>query len=363
MRSRNSHAPAGGRRRDSSSPRPRRAREQGQALVAAMCHEFRTPLNAILGLSQLLSSDNTLSADARRRVQGIERAGAHLLRLIEEALEVSLIESGKAQVHSTAFELQSMLEEVRDLFEAEADRKHLALEFRVAVDTPTWIISDPLKLRQILINLVGNAVKFTRQGSVLVLIGADDPVGDRCHLEVQVIDTGPGIDASEQERVFEKFIRGSGHAHHGGTGLGLSISQQYARLMGGEITLESALGRGSVFKLHVPVTWLRYPADELEGGAPSSPIPSSRQRRSERVAESRESGTFAASEPEELETLAMSETQARALLTAAAAGDRDEIFKLLEQGARSPLTAELGDLARAYEYRKIIELLETLFPI
>src|SRR5690606_5140223 len=176
------------------------------------------------------------------------------------------------------------------------------------------------------------------------------------------IDTGPGIEAGEQQVVFEKFARGLNHKHLGGTGLGLSISQHYARLLGGRITVESALGRGSAFRFQIPITWLRYPVDELENGAASSPMPSSRKRRAASSEEGRESGTFEALMRDEVHEGNISQTLALAMMSAALAGDRDELLRLLDQAAVSSLTQTVAALARNYEYRKIIDLLGALHP-
>lgn len=169
---RDSHRPA----LDNKESAPDHA--AAMALLASMSHEFRAPLNAILGFAQLLVQDESISSVARRRASGIERAGGHLLRLVSEFLEMSLIESGEVSVHRSVVDLPRLLDEVIEMFRQEASAKGIRLSLRIAPDTPAQVITDPLKVRQILINLVSNAVKFTRDGGVLVLVGAEDPSGD-----------------------------------------------------------------------------------------------------------------------------------------------------------------------------------------
>ena len=348
----NSPTPAG----DDPESAPASSREETgpalPALLSAMSHEFRTPLNAILGFAQLLIEDKSLSEDSLRRAEGIEKAGEHLLRLVNEFLEVSMLESGSTRFHSSAFELPALLHEVLAIFEPDAEIKGIKLSYRVAQDTPTRVISDPLKLRQVLINLIGNAVKFTSQGGVLVLVSADDPVSDRCFLDVQVMDTGPGIDPLEAKNIFRKYTRGRVGSRKEGSGLGLAISKQHARLLGGDLTLESTVGRGSVFRLRVPVTWVRYVApvadadfdDEVSSERPITLRPPAPESSTQLSAEG----------------LALPEALAARLVSSAQAGDRDVVLEAAKELTDERLKHRVTELAQAYQYRAIVQLLEEI---
>lgn len=322
------------------------------ALLSSMSHEFRAPLNAILGFAQLLVRDENIPPVARRRASGIERAGEHLLRLVNEFLEMSLIDSGEVSVHRSVVELPGLLEEVIELFRQEASEKGIGLSLRIAPDTPAQVITDPLKLRQILINLVSNAVKFTHQGGVLVLVGAEDPMGDYCSLDVQVMDTGPGIHPEDVELVFRKFTRGRAAASAEGAGLGLTISRHHARLLGGALSLQSTLGRGSIFQLSLPVTWLRFDSSppsqthplELEG--PSAGIP-------------RSGYSFPPLGRDPLDA-GVSSSALSELLSAAKAGDHDLLCELLAAIPIEPLRLRVRQLTEAYRYPELIEVLKQI---
>ncbi|MCJ7567366.1 MAG: ATP-binding protein [Anaerolineales bacterium] len=232
--------------------------------LANMSHELRTPLNAILGFSQLMirpvaSESNragTLSDDQRENLEVIVRSGEHLLGLINEVLEMSKIEAGRATLNKQDFDLHRMLEGMEDMFRLRAEQKALALELNLGQDVPQYIHADEGKLRQVLMNLLGNAIKFTEKGSLELRVHCVNNTEDaQCHkLRFVVSDTGFGIAPEELETIFDPFVQAANtHQEHEGTGLGLSISLQFAQLMGGSLTASSELGVGSSFTLEIPI--------------------------------------------------------------------------------------------------------------
>lgn len=252
------------------------------AFLANMSHELRTPLNAILGFSQLMlrpgrtgGRSNQLSADQRENLEVIARSGEHLLGLINEVLEMSKIEAGRANLNNRDFDLHRLTDGLEDMFRLRAQQKGLELTFERAKDVPRIVRADEGKLRQILMNLLGNAIKFTQDGGIHLRIskplvdaqarkvqaGATQEPAHDCHLRFEVTDTGPGISEKDLEVIFDPFVQAKSVSHeHEGTGLGLSISQQFARLMEGHLTAESALREGSTFTLEIPVTIPEQPS-------------------------------------------------------------------------------------------------------
>lgn len=224
--------------------------------LANMSHELRTPLNAILGFAQLLRKDSGLTGESRKNLLTINRAGEHLLALINDVLEISRIEAGRSELRVGPFDLQAMLGELEDLMGQRAHDKGLAFGVERAAGLPPYVLGDAHRLRQILINLLGNAVKYTERGGVRLLVGAGDG-----HLRFVVADTGPGIAKESQQHIFQPFYQtDSGAAKGEGTGLGLAISQEYARLMGAGLSVDSQPGRGSVFTLDVALPAVAMPA-------------------------------------------------------------------------------------------------------
>ncbi len=223
--------------------------------LASMSHEIRTPMNAILGFSQLLLDDAGLLPRQRGQLESINRSGEHLLSLINDVLEMSKIEAGRVTVNIAETDLASLVWDIESMFRLRADEKSLLLTVERAAGLPRHVMTDETKLRQILINLIGNAVKFTAKGGVGIRLRAEPGQGAGPRLVVEVEDSGPGIAAEELPRLFQRFEQTrTGRETRTGTGLGLVISQGFARLMGGDITVESRLGAGSVFRLSLPVT-------------------------------------------------------------------------------------------------------------
>jgi two-component system sensor histidine kinase/response regulator len=227
------------------------------AFLANMSHELRTPLNAILGFTQLLARDDNLTPDQRDNLATIQRSGQHLLTLINDVLDMSKIEAGRMALRPENFDLRHMLNDLEEMFRLRATNKHLLLDFDLTPDLPRYIYADEGKLRQVLINLLGNAVKFTVVGGV-ALRAAYHP--DRLSIEVE--DSGPGLTAEELTQIFRPFVQvASSQKAHEGTGLGLSISYEFVRLMGGELRVSSVPDHGSVFSFDIPVTL--SPADSV----------------------------------------------------------------------------------------------------
>jgi len=231
--------------------------------LANMSHEIRTPMNAVLGFAQLLERDHSLSAVARNMVATIMKSGEHLLSIINDILEMSRIEAGRIEVRTQPLDLYDLLNDLTAMLRLRAEEKGLAFTLDRRDDCPRYILADLGKLRQVLINLLGNAVKFTRQGSITMRALAAG--ADRVAIEVE--DTGIGISPKELEKLFHPFERTlSGEKAASGTGLGLAISREYARLMGGEISVVSTTDGGSCFRFEFPA-----PLTAIQPIPPASP--------------------------------------------------------------------------------------------
>ena len=214
--------------------------------LANMSHELRTPLNAILGFAQILGKDPTVSPSQQEKLRTILGAGEHLLAIINNILDLSKIESGKIVLEAKAFDLGELLQDIVAMLRGRAHAKGLELEVDQSSSFPRFVTADPAKLRQVLINLVGNAIKFTGEGRVsikLSLHGERSGQGGQL-LRFEISDTGPGIAEADQMRIFDPFEQ---LGTQEGTGLGLTITRQFVALMGGTIQLRSQLGRGSDF--------------------------------------------------------------------------------------------------------------------
>ncbi|MBF0447920.1 MAG: response regulator [Magnetococcales bacterium] len=218
--------------------------------LATISHEIRTPMNAILGMGELLS-DTDLSKIQSQYVSAFSNASRRLLELVNDILDLSKIESGQTIIEKQTFELGQMINEALALLLFNANKKSLPLIKQIDFSTPYPVIGDPNRLRQVLINLLGNAIKFTDQGQVELLV-RKEPFQQ---ISFTIIDTGCGISAAKQQEVFKPFVQAdpSTTRKYGGTGLGLSISKQLVELMGGELTVQSNLGQGSRFTVVLPL--------------------------------------------------------------------------------------------------------------
>ncbi len=230
------------------------ANKAKSTFLANMSHELRTPLNAILGFSQLMGRDDNLTLEQQSNLDIIEHNGEHLLTLINNILELSKIEAGRITLQEEDFDLPQLLHTLEELFSLRAAEKNLQLLFELNPLTPHYLHADQNKLRQILINLLGNALKFTTEGGVTLRVRQLDslPLAESYRLQFEIEDTGPGIAPEEIGQLFQDFVQTeSGRQSRQGTGLGLAISREFARLMGGDLTAQSIVNQGSLFKLEI----------------------------------------------------------------------------------------------------------------
>ena len=220
--------------------------------LANISHEIRTPMTAILGFSELLKSEELSNAEQRECLDTVIRNGKHLLTLINQVLDLTKIESGKLEVEVAQCSPQTLLRDIDQLFAGQAEAKGIGFQVRADDSLPAKIESDPTRLKQALVNLVSNAIKFTNDGSVEVSVSCDY---DQQLLTFHVTDTGIGMTQEQTERVFQPFLQADSSTtrKYGGTGLGLSITRQIASLLGGSVEVESRIGKGSTFTLTVPV--------------------------------------------------------------------------------------------------------------
>ena len=223
--------------------------------LANMSHEIRTPMNGVMGMAALMQDDKGLTADQRRHLQVIQQSGASLLQTINEILDFSKIEAGRVEISPEGFDLPALLAELRALMAVQADAKDLDLTIECAPDVPKEVFGDAARLRQILINLVGNAVKFTEAGSVSLSVSSELFADGREGLRFDVSDTGIGIDPSVQETLFSSFTQADNtiSRRYGGTGLGLAITRHLCDLMQGDVSVESWPGQGSTFTVRLPM--------------------------------------------------------------------------------------------------------------
>ena len=225
-----------------------RATQAKSDFLATMSHEIRTPLNAIIGMADVLSA-TALSIEQQKCVDVFQRNGVSLLNLINDILDLSKVEAGRVELEATTMDLRDVIARAMEVVEARVRAKGLALDLVIAPGVPVHLIGDPNRLRQVLINLLGNSIKFTEHGGLEVRVDFDPDDSRPGRLRFGIADTGIGIPEDKLGRIFESFSQADSSTtrKYGGTGLGLAISKQLVELMGGRIWVESQVGVGSVF--------------------------------------------------------------------------------------------------------------------
>jgi PAS domain S-box-containing protein len=241
------------------------ANQAKSAFLANMSHELRTPLNAILGFSDLLKRDAHTSPAQRETLGIISKSGDHLLSLINDVLDIAKIEAGHLTVHNAPFDLGAMILDATGMMRVRAAGKGLQLALSQASSFPRYIMGDEARLRQVLINLIANAINATEEGGVTLRLGLQHK--ETQHLVLEVEDTGCGISTEDQAKLMQPFVQLGSSDRQQGTGLGLTISRQLVELMGGQLTHASELGKGSVFRVDLPVQLVQ--AQDISEAAPS----------------------------------------------------------------------------------------------
>jgi signal transduction histidine kinase len=310
--------------------------------LANMSHELRTPLHAILGFTQVALQDTSLQFQQKENLLTVKRSGEHLLTLINDILEMSKIEAGSLSITFQPFDLHQLLANLAKMFKLRALEKNIRLTFNLPNNLPQNIETDPVKLKQILINLIDNGIKFTDRGGVTLNLKLLTE-SNQTMLAFAIIDTGQGILPSHLESIFVPFVQ-TKQSEQQGTGLGLAICQQFARLLGGEITVSSTIGQGSLFKFQIPITVVEHQATLT-------------------VQQPVKNFNFSPEQERKLATFDLTNMPTewiKQLHQAAIAIDSDLILQLIKQipPTEPDLAAGLIRMLKNFEYDEMVELIE-----
>ncbi|MDM8555942.1 ATP-binding protein [Desulfococcaceae bacterium HSG7] len=251
-----------------------KANKAKSEFLANMSHELRTPLNAIIGFARILDRSRVIPSEEKEEVAIIRRSGEHLLNLINDVLDMSKIEAGRTVITETDFDVYRLLDDVENMFCLKAEEKRLQLIVECDTGVPQYIRTDESKLRQVLVNLLGNALKFTKEGGISLRVGKTSEVlenSEVCQLIFEMEDTGEGIAPAELDSIFVSFVQTeTGRKSQQGTGLGLPISRKFVQMMGGDIAVESRVGRGTVFRFKIQAQTAK--GTETETGKPEKHV-------------------------------------------------------------------------------------------
>ncbi|PLY42211.1 hybrid sensor histidine kinase/response regulator [Janthinobacterium sp. ROICE36] len=308
--------------------------------LANMSHELRTPLNSVIGFSRLMAASPNMQDDEKRNLAIIHRSGNHLLTLINEILELSKGEAGRLQAQTAVVALAPLLQEVMDMLGMRAEQQGLVLRLDCA-DLPAAVLLDATRLRQVLLNLMSNAVKFAGSGEVTLRVRGERRDEATWRLSFAVSDTGIGIAAEDQQRIFEPFVQADSAGPKDGTGLGLAISREFVQLMKGELTLESTPGQGATFRFSIPAQAAEAPVQvpvPLPVAAHEAPPPLRAQ-----------------------DLLLLAGEERAALLVALRELNLARVAQLLATlpAAAAPLLAPLQAMLDQHQYRQLCVLLES----
>ncbi|MEM9925539.1 MAG: ATP-binding protein [Cyanobacteria bacterium P01_D01_bin.50] len=333
------------------------ANQAKSRFLANMSHELLTPLNAIIGFSELMQQNSALNTQQQEYLKIINRSGESLLNLINDVLEITKIEAGQTTLNLAPFDLHSLLQTLWSNFQSQAQVKHLSLQFDLASDLPQYIISDENKLRQVLSNVLSNAIKFTNSGKVTLTVTAQrnkqvfstpSPFSPSLSLTFKVEDTGYGIPAKEMDKLFQPFVQTTcGYQAGNGSGLGLAISHEFVQLMGGDLEVNSIEGNGTIVRFKIMVNLLK----SSENRRAATPTPRLY------LSEDLQSETLTGTLPSQHLKIMPCEWIAK-LNQAAIEVDADTVFQLIEQipDRHQNLIDKLTKLTRNYDFDAIIGL-------
>jgi signal transduction histidine kinase len=335
----------------------RQAEIAKNTFLAQMSHELRTPLNAILGFAQLMGNSSYLPLEHQENLNIIARSGEHLLTLINQVLDLSKIEAGQMALNEANFDLCRFLNDLENMFQLNANNKGLHLLFERTVEVPQYVRTDEVKLRQVLINLLSNAIKFTKAGSVCLKVKSKSEQQTTITFEIE--DTGVGIAPDELDSIFKAFVQvKADRKFQEGTGLGLTIARSFVQLMGGDISVSSQVGKGTVFNFDIAVS--RIETVDINSQQPTSrtaPEPNHQSDCAKRTLRERLSSADVLT-PAAL--AALPPDLVANLHQAILALDIERIETCITQirELNAPLAGAIAVLAKGYKYKQLLALMQ-----